>query len=61
MDHMYSVTVDGVQRQYPAGTSYQTIAREVQGGYHSDILLVQRDGKLCELQKKLDQIGRAHV
>ena len=55
MDHMYSVTVDGVQRQYPAGTSYQTIAREVQGGYDSDILLVQRDGKLCELQKKLDR------
>ena len=55
MDHLYSVTVDGVQRRYPAGTSYQTIAQEVQGGYSSDILLVQRDGRLYELQKQLER------
>ena len=55
MKNIYTVTVDGVQYQYPAGTSYQQIAREMQSAYSSDILLVERNGKLCELEKKLDR------
>ena len=55
MKNIYTVTVDGVQYQYPAGTSYQHIAREVQPAYSNDILLVERNGKLCELGKQLDR------
>ena len=55
MKNIYKVTVDGVQYQYPAGTSYQHIAREVQPAYSNDILLVERNGKLCELGKQLDR------
>lgn len=55
MKNTYTVTVDGVQYQYPAGTSYQHIAREVQPAYANDILLVERNGKLCELGKQLDR------
>lgn len=55
MEPCYQVTVDGVMHQYPAGTPYQTIARDVQASYPSDILLVERNGKLCELAKRLDR------
>ena len=55
MKNTYTVTVDGVQYQYPAGTSYQHIAREVQPACSNDILLVERNGKLCELGKQLDR------
>ena len=55
MEASYQVTVDGVMHQYPAGTPYQAIARDVQASYPSDILLVERNGKLCELAKRLDR------
>lgn len=55
MEACYQVIVDGVKHQYPAGTPYQAIAREVQVSYPSDILLVERNGKLCELAKRLDR------
>ena len=49
------VTVDGVERSYPAGTTYRTVAADVQKDYAHDILLVNRDGKLCELHKTVDR------
>ena len=49
------VVVDGVARTYPAGTTYQEIAADFQAQYPYDILLVNRDGKLCELHKTLDR------
>lgn len=55
MKNSYTVTVNGVQYQYPAGTSYQYIAQELQSSYSNDILLVERNGKLCELGKQLDR------
>lgn len=55
MKSMFQVTVDGVCRSYPAGTTYQEIARQVQPDYAQEILLVERDGKLCELCKRLDR------
>lgn len=55
MKKIYTVTVDGVQHQYPEGTPYQDIAGEVQSAYSNDILLVERDGRLCELGKQLDR------
>ena len=52
---MITVTVDGVKYTYPHGTPYRTIAADFQDRYPCDILLVNRDGKLCELHKTLDR------
>ena len=49
------VTVDGSSYAYPCGTLYRTIAADFQDRYSSDILLVNRSGKLCELHKPLDR------
>lgn len=50
-----SVTVNGEVRTYPHGTPYAEIAGDFQKNYENDILLVDRDGKLCELYKTLDR------
>ena len=52
---MMTVTVDGAAYAYPAGTPYQVIAADFQEKYANDILLVNRNGKLCELHKALDR------
>ncbi|MCI9511123.1 MAG: nucleoside kinase [Oscillibacter sp.] len=52
---MIKVTVDGVEHAYPHGTPYRAIAADFQDRYPWDILLVNRDGKLCELHKVLDR------
>ena len=52
---MMKVNVDGVEYIYPKGTLYQAIAAVFQEGYAHDILLVNRNGKLCELHKALDR------
>lgn len=52
---MMKVNVDGVEYIYPKGTLYQVIAADFQEGYAHDILLVNRNGKLCELHKALDR------
>ena len=52
---MMIVNVDGVEYIYPKGTLYQAIAADFQEGYAHDILLVNRNGKLCELHKALDR------
>ena len=52
---MLNVTVDGVEYAYPCGTPYRTIAADFQEKFPCDILLVNRDGKLCELHKVLDR------
>lgn len=49
------VTVDGIEYDYPFGTPYKVIADDFQKEYPHDILLVNRDGKLCELHKSLDR------
>ena len=49
------VTVDGSVYTYPSGTAYRDIAADFQDRYPNDILLVNRDGKLCELHKTLDR------
>ena len=54
-ESMFRVTTGGVIREYPAGTLYGDIAREVQPEYPHEILLVNRDGKLMELNKRLDR------
>ena len=52
---MMKVNVDGVEYIYPKGTLYQAIAADFQERYAHDILLVNRNGKLCELHKALDR------
>ena len=52
---MIKVTVDGAEYSYPQGTPYRGIAAELQDRCPYDILLVNRDGKLCELHKTLDR------
>lgn len=52
---MMKVNVDGVEYIYPKGTLYQAITADFQEGYAHDILLVNRNGKLCELHKALDR------
>lgn len=50
---LYTVIVDGEERQYEAETTYQQIAEEFQDRYENDIVLVFADGKLRELRKKV--------
>ena len=52
---MLTVIVDGVEYAYPYGTPYRAIAEDFQSRFPYDILLVNRDGKLCELHKVLDR------
>ena len=54
-EKLLNVIVDGVECTYPIGTPYKKIAADFQGKYPYEILLVNRDGKLCELQKTLDR------
>ena len=52
---MFQVTVDGAEYAYRQGTPYRAIAADFQSRFPCDILLVNRDGKLCELHKVLDR------
>ena len=54
-EELLTVTVDGAPHHYLRGTSYERIASDFQKNYEDDILLINRDGKLCELHKKLDR------
>ncbi len=54
-EKLLKVRIGGVEHTYPKGTPYRTIAADVQADYPHDILLVNRDGKLCELHKTLDR------
>jgi len=53
--NLMTVTVDGAAYTYPLGTTYREIAADFQERYAHDILLVNRNGKLCELHKTLDR------
>lgn len=50
-----TVIIDGKTYPYPVGTPFNAIAADFQPSYAHDILLVNRDGKLCELHKTLEQ------
>ena len=53
--NLVTVTVEGKAYSYPIGTPYRTVAADFQDRCPCDILLVNRDGKLCELHKTLDR------
>ncbi|MCI8726713.1 MAG: nucleoside kinase [Hungatella sp.] len=50
---MAKVKIGDQVREYQEGTPYLEIAKEYQGQYSYDILLVSVNGKLAELQKKV--------
>ncbi len=54
---MITLTIHGEQRQYPAGTLYQEIAREYQKDYDSTIMLIRFDNILRELSKEVIKEG----
>ena len=54
---MISVTILGKTREYPYGTSYGEILEEYKDSTRYPIVLVIKDGKLCELHKKLKKDG----
>lgn len=56
-ERMISVKILGKQKTYPYGTSYAQIAAEYEGSTRYPIVLVMKDGKLCELHKKLKKDG----
>lgn len=57
MGNKISVLIHGEERileqEYPAGTTYETIAKAVQNEYPYDIILAKKRGKLMELNKKI--------
>ncbi len=50
---MITVTINGVQKTYAQGTTYETIANEYQKEYGGLIALVAANGKIRELFKKV--------
>lgn len=50
---MVTVTINGKQKQYEEGTTYETIVQEYQQEYNNTIVLVTADGKIRELFKKV--------
>lgn len=51
---MYHVQIGNMIKEYPAGTTYQSIAREFQEDYENDIVLAFVNEKLQELHKTLE-------
>jgi len=52
---MVTVTIDGEERQYEEGTTYEEIAGEYQERYDGMIALVIADGKIRELMKPVER------
>ena len=48
---MVTITIDGIAKTYPKGTTYETIAEEYQSLYNGMIALVLENGKIRELMK----------
>ena len=54
---MPAVYVNGQERTYPRGTTYETIVSEFQEEYGNHIALIYFNGKMRELNKKLERDG----
>ncbi len=48
---MVTVTIDGIEKKYPEGTTYEAVAEEYQQQYDGMIALVLENGKIRELMK----------
>ena len=53
MKKMITVKINGEERQYPQGATYEDVANDYQQEYENLIALAARDGKIRELFKKL--------
>ena len=54
---MVNVTIDGITKQYPKGTTFEKIAEDYQAQYNNMIALVLENGKIRELMKKMQEDG----
>ena len=52
---MYTVTIRGEQKQYPQGTTYEEIVKEYQQEYQNTIAVVEANGKIRELFKRVSK------
>lgn len=50
---MYTITINGERKQYPQGTTYETVVEPYQEQYDGMIAVVAVNGKIRELSKKL--------
>ncbi len=57
---MVQIVINGEKKEYPFGTTWLTVAQEYQPQWEEDILLVQADGKLQELHKKVTECSDLH-
>ena len=49
---MITLTIEGKERQYPKGTTYEEIVKEYQPAYDNQIAVVAFNGKIRELFKR---------
>lgn len=54
---MITLTIEGKERQYPNGTTYEEIIKEYQPAYEGQIAVVAVNGKIRELFKKATRSG----
>lgn len=54
---MITLTIEGKERQYPNGTTYEEIVKEYQPAYEGQIAVVALNGKIRELFKKANRSG----
>lgn len=50
---MYTITINGEQKEYPQGTTYEQVAESYQEQYQNMIAAVAVDGKIKELFKRI--------
>ncbi|MBQ9136264.1 MAG: nucleoside kinase [Lachnospiraceae bacterium] len=55
---MVTLVIEGKERQYKSGTTYEEIVKEYQPAYDNQIALVSINGKIRELFKKATKDGR---
>ena len=55
---MITLTIEGKERQYPNGTTYEEIVKEYQPAYDNQIAVVALNGKIRELFKRAVRSGR---
>ena len=56
-EKMCKVVVEGEEKKYPYGTTFETVVKEYQKNYKDDIILVVFNAKLRELHKRIKKDG----
>lgn len=54
---MSIITINGIQKEYNKGVTYEEIAKEYQNQYNSRIAAVMFNGKIRELMKTVKKDG----